>query len=618
MKKNPTNDDAIPLEEGEVYESISHAPAQASSDSGPPPMDIPEQEASVHKPQAEQLPYEEQPEPHEMDIDGSSLNQFGANPDSQLYDQPQMTAPGNYYSEYDQNPQQYAEQSPDQQAYQDAYGAYESDAEYPSTPASYQDQQGVDPQQYQYDPTQQPLVDQQGYPVEEHPFIAPQLDDGGSSSGSSRLFAWYALRIGIVLVVLGLLIGGGIGIYRAVNPKKAAQVVSTEDTGEDNQELYEGDGSDISDTQQPSSAWKCEKGYKADSDDETLCLKNATKTVNVKKTFSCPTGYTKYGDGEGTTCQKVTGASHTLTASVSTSYSCSSGYQRSGKSCKRTVTKAAQKVYSCASGYTQSGSGASTTCKKTVVSYGTVGVRCASGYSREGSGINAKCKRTVAAKKNTTYTCPTGFNRSGTVCRKWVKQNKAKKCPSGYVKRDGKCLRQIKATSHVSYTCTAGYTRSGTSCFVYGNPDYYCPSGYAESGSGTSTRCKKIAVYTRRPSVKSVCSSGYSLSGSTCRKTETTSAAAHYSCPSGYGRSGSKCYKTVGGTVTSASPKVKRTCPSGYDLLSSKEECSKTSNSEKPAKMVETCDDGWELLKDEENGSQCVKTANDDSGTEGL
>ena len=79
---------------------------------------------------------------------------------------------------------------------------------------------------------------------------------------------------------------------------------------------------------------------------------------------------------------------------------------------------------------------------------------------------------------------------------------------------------------------------------------YYCSSGYSLSG----TTCKKTTtIEADYSSGYYYCSSGYTLSGTTCKKTTTTSASyssPYYSCPSGYTRSGTTCKKTDTVSVT--------------------------------------------------------------------
>lgn len=398
---------------------------------------------------------------------------------------------------------------------------------------------------------------------DEHPFIEPQLGDSGDPSFKRRVFLWYATRIGAVLLVLGLLVGGGVAIYNAMNQGGEAPQAQDE-----SQELYEGDGSDISDTMLPNSEWICPSGYSNDIDDETRCVADKAATVALTKSYSCKSGYLKSGSGDSTTCRKTVGGT-TKTASASKSYSCPSGYTRSGSTCSRTVTKSATTTYTCPSGYTRSG----TKCTKTTTTYKTPIATCKEGYVKSGSGTKATCTHTIKPNKNGT-------------------------CKKGYTKKNGKCVRTEV-------------------------PVFSCPSGYAKSGSGRNTTCSKITVSTVNATVKKTCPSGYSLSGSTCKKTEKKSASVKYTCPSGYWLSGSTCYQTIGGTTTTVKPTVKTSCKSGYVKTADGKQCEKTERDTKDAELVQTCEENWELLKDDINGSQCVlvdenKTGgSSDSGTEG-
>lgn len=381
---------------------------------------------------------------------------------------------------------------------------------------------------------------------EEHPFIEPQLGTNNDPSFRRRLILWYATRISAVVVVLGLLVGGGIGIFNATRS------ANSPDKEADTQALYDGDGSDISDTTLPNSEWRCEEGYSNSPDDETVCISDKVETTALTKAYSCPSGYLKYGEGDKTTCQKVTGQTTTRTVKASVSYVCPSGYTRSGTTCTRTSTTSPSTTYICPSGYTRSG----TKCTKTSVTYGNVYATCPSGYKKSGRGTSATCTRTIEPNSNG-------------------------KCKAGYKKKNGKCVRTVM-------------------------PIFSCASGYARSGSGRNTRCSKITVTTVSATAKKTCPSGYKLSGSTCRRTSTTSASVRYSCPSGYGLSGSTCYQTVGGTVVTAKPNVKTSCKSGYQKSGDGKRCEKSERDTKEAELIQTCDEGWELLKDETNGSQCV------------
>ena len=396
---------------------------------------------------------------------------------------------------------------------------------------------------------------------EEHPFIEPQLA-GSNSSYQKKVLIWYATRIGAVVLVLGLLIAGGIGIYNASRANNNADIAQEQqdqpqDTQQfegDSQELYDGDGSDISQTAEPDVSWTCTSGFKNDTRDETKCVGQKKSTVALTKTYTCPSDYIKYGTGASTTCQKVVGGGRTEKRSASTSYSCPKGYTRAGSSCNRKTTKAVTVTYSCPSGYTLSGK----TCTKSTTYYGTVIATCkGDGFKKSGSGTKATCTKTINPNKN------------------------------------GKCKKN--------------FTKKGKKCVRTKTPSFSCPSGYAKSGSGRNTICSRISVSTRSASVKKSCSSGYTRSGDTCVKTTKRAATKKYSCSSGYRLSGSSCYRTIGGTVVTAKPSVKTSnCPSGYKRLSGGERCEKTTPEVKAAKRVLSCDDGWELLKDEVNGAQCV------------
>src|SRR6185312_4329725 len=108
-------------------------------------------------------------------------------------------------------------------------------------------------------------------------------------------------------------------------------------------------------------------------------------------------------------------------------------------------------------------------------------------------------------------------------------------------------------------SCQSGWTLSGSVCKKGSNtqtPTYSCPSGYSGSGSGSGMTCSKTVAAT--PNY--VCQSGYTLSGSTCTDI-LFAATVSYSCQSGYTQAGSgsgtTCTKTVAASASYS-------CQSGY------------------------------------------------------
>jgi type IV pilus assembly protein PilY1 len=111
-------------------------------------------------------------------------------------------------------------------------------------------------------------------------------------------------------------------------------------------------------------------------------------------------------------------------------------------------------------------------------------------------------------------------------------------CPSGSSASNGECVSTTTTTATTTYSCSSGYTLSGSTCTETATPT--CSgNGYTLSGS--------VCVKSGHPNQTPTCPSGYTLSGSSC--TKSTSATAAYSCPSGYTLSGTNCTET---TVTEA------------------------------------------------------------------
>lgn len=108
-----------------------------------------------------------------------------------------------------------------------------------------------------------------------------------------------------------------------------------------------------------------------------------------------------------------------------------------------------------------------------------------------------------------------------------------------------------------SYYCSSGYTLSGSTCSrttsSAASVTYSCSSG-SLSGSSCYTPTDTAAT----PSY--TCPSGYSGSGSSCSKTTTTTASSYYYCNSG-SLDGSGCWSIVSQGGSCGSPHC---CPSGY------------------------------------------------------
>ena len=203
-----------------------------------------------------------------------------------------------------------------------------------------------------------------------------------------------------------------------------------------------------------------------------------------------------------------------------------------------------------------------------------------------------------SCKIATGTSCPTGERYRNGSCEKLVTNhqyaNYRYECPSGYtLSYDG---IGWTCTKPVPPHCTGGLTyRTSPSRGCYRSETYYrtashrysCPSGYAESGSGASTKCSKTEKYRKR-----VCSYD-PFAGQQCwweDRTRTVSKAPIRSCPSGFSANGSRCradtastrwVKTTRQPVTADTRPATRECPAGYSAHGSR--CRETTTAWKPS-----------------------------------
>lgn len=214
--------------------------------------------------------------------------------------------------------------------------------------------------------------------------------------------------------------------------------------------------------------------------------------------------------------------------------------------------------------------------------------------------------RQAYTTNKTTYTCPSGYTLSGTTCYKnlvdskvdatanykttdvvvdalknttgsylvyadpKVDVNSSYTCPSGYTKDGNTCYKSVSATAKsetVSYTCPSGYTRSGSKCIK--------TTVSKVDATKTTNKVHKYGPYSTAPSgymcstsTQYVCTSssncpGYVTIYTNCYKNQTT-----YTCPSGYTLSGTKCTKTTTSTINATinTKPATYTCPDGYTL----------------------------------------------------
>ena len=329
--------------------------------------------------------------------------------------------------------------------------------------------------------------------------------------------------------------------------------------------------------------------------------KDATK---VPGTYSC----SKYSGYKlvGTKCVKETTTKDVKDATPSKySYSCDKypGYSVYGSKCiketKKTETIDASKsatTYTCSSGYTLSG----TTCTKTSTSTDTM------------SG---------------SYSCPSGYSLSGTTCSKTTTWTDTVGATASYstrtVQKSYPCKKQ-QCTTKTVFSCSGGKcgnkpqtscTYVDSTCYESASESYVdgydCPSGYSLSG----TTCSKSCSSTDTKSATFSCPSGYTASGTTCSKTNTstdtknaTANEGSYYCKSGYTLNGTKCERTVIVSDTKEATKVPGgyTCPEGYKLSNktcTKETKTTDTKTADSTKTTYTCPSGYTL-----SGTKCYKS----------
>jgi RHS repeat-associated protein len=293
-------------------------------------------------------------------------------------------------------------------------------------------------------------------------------------------------------------------------------------------------------------------------------------TVNGKHTvrfesytsFNMPAQIT-YGNftSNSTTCPPgYTLANGLCTQSTNTAipaqkvYSCPVGQVLSGTSCTLTTTTAATPNYSCPAGYTVSGSN----CVNVSTVGGTPIMGCPSGYPSYGDNpgyFDCKVGNNYVAASVVGYSCPSGYSLSGSSCTKTTTVAatiQSYSCSSGWTLAGGTCTLVTRSDAAALpatpiYACSPHAVLNGSSCNttvnVAGSPIMGCPSGYPSYGDNPGYfDCKIGNNHVAASVVGYSCPSGYTLSGSSCVKTVTTSASiASYSCPAGRTLVGTGC-----------------------------------------------------------------------------
>lgn len=235
---------------------------------------------------------------------------------------------------------------------------------------------------------------------------------------------------------------------------------------------------------------------------------------------------------------KVESGTHREYASINTTYTCPVGYTLSGTNCIGTTNTTDTKpaiadiTYSCPSGYSLSGN--------MCYSQGTTNER-------------------AQATSRTTYNCNhlSGYTVSGSSCIKRITTTDTKSAKATTTQGNWVYSHQTTSSVTLSNTSTTRYTLVGTkvntNCTApCTNSITYTYNVYKLSGGGTTYSCSHL--------------SGYTLSGSSCVKTTTTTdtksalSTTTYTCPAGYDdsqRVGSTCYRRI--TVSDSRPATEKT-----------------------------------------------------------
>ena len=168
--------------------------------------------------------------------------------------------------------------------------------------------------------------------------------------------------------------------------------------------------------------------------------------------------------------------------STHTGYSCPGGYSLSGASCSYTSQSPATEIY---------GTGTGSESQSATPNYGTgTGSESQSATPVYGTGTGSESQSAFVEYYTYTYSCPGGWSRSGGTCSRsvftvnstatWQYSERGRSCSSqGYTLSGGQC------GSWSTQTQNASSTISGT---VYG-----CPGGWSLSGS-TCSRAETTAA----------------------------------------------------------------------------------------------------------------------------
>ncbi len=338
-----------------------------------------------------------------------------------------------------------------------------------------------------------------------------------------------------------------------------------------------------------SSRVSCQSGYSLTSDG-LACEKRESRAASL----SCPAGSSQFSLGVAPAwgCRRDLGA-------AATTYSCSQGVLvtvsngfQGGRACKVTSSSTESKNASA----NCNPRGTPPSCSYTATVLTRQSQSASSSCSPSGSPPNCSYTAPVLVRqsKGASSNCtPAGSPPSCSYTA--LVSTRESKSASRYCSPSGvppSCRHSVKQSSSATYHyipgvggyfyCSSGWTLSGSSCYryvtSYGSLRYSCPSGWTLSG-GTCYRYSSSRV-TRYGTLSYSCSSGWTLSGSTCYRylssTVTRYGSLSYSCSSGWTLSGSSCYRYSSSTVTRYGT-LSYECSSGWTLSGST--CSRTTTS---------------------------------------
>ncbi len=338
-----------------------------------------------------------------------------------------------------------------------------------------------------------------------------------------------------------------------------------------------------------SSSVSCPSGYYL-----TLGGLACAKVESRAASLSCPSGSSKFSLGVAPAwrCRKDLGA-------ASTSYSCASGtlvWRTVGsgfaRMCKITTSSTETKNASASC----SPRGMPTSCRYSFsvltpqtqsasASCNPRGTPTSCSYSAQITTLRTQSASASCSPKGAptscSYTAQVSSRQTQSASRYCTPRGTPASCR--YLLRQSRSAsyRYIVGTGGYHY-CSSGWTLSGSTCYRYvtryGSLQYSCPSGWTRSGA-TCYRYVTSNV-TRYGTLTYTCPPGWSRSGATCSRNVTSTVTRYgtlsYSCPPGWSRSGSTCTRYVTTTLTRYGT-LNYSCPPGWTRSGST--CTRTTSS---------------------------------------